>query len=122
MSLALLVEVGRAGRAALGTRKARLEPDAEMALFRVSQEALTNVLRYAGAATVHVTLAAEADSVSLTISDDGCGFDAEAAMDHRTRGLGLLIMQERLRAVEGSLRIESQPGAGTSMIATVKRA
>ena len=42
-------------------------------------------------------------------------------MDHRTRGLGLLIMQERLRAVEGSLRIESRPGAGTSVIATVKR-
>ena len=100
----------------------RLGQDAEMALFRVGQEALTNVLRYARATAVQVTLAAETDSVSLTISDDGCGFDAEAAMDHRTRGLGLLIMQERLRAVDGSLRVESQPGAGTRVIATVKRA
>jgi signal transduction histidine kinase len=57
----------------------------------------------------------------LTIADDGCGFDAQSAMDHRTRGLGLLIMQERLRAVDGSLRIESKPGAGTSVVATVGR-
>lgn len=100
----------------------RLQPEAEMALFRVSQEALTNVQRHANATVVHVTLAVDAKSVALTIMDDGCGFDAESAMDHRTRGLGLLIMQERLRAVEGSLRIDSRPGAGTSVIATVRRA
>jgi PAS domain S-box-containing protein len=100
----------------------RLEQDTEMALFRVSQEALTNVLRYAQASAVQDTLAAEGDSVALAIADDGCGFDAAAAMDHRTRGLGLLIMHERLRAVEGSLQILSQPGSGTTVIATVKRA
>ena len=99
----------------------RLQPEAEMALFRVSQEALTNVQRHANATIVRVTLAVDADSVSLTIADDGCGFDTESAMDHRTRGLGLLIMQERLRAVEGSLRIESRAGAGTSVLATVRR-
>jgi PAS domain S-box len=68
-----------------------------------------------------MTLAAEAQSVSLTIADDGCGFDAQSALYHRTHGLGLLIMQERLRAVDGSLRIESQPGAGTSVVAKVRR-
>jgi PAS domain S-box-containing protein len=99
----------------------RLQQDAEMALFRVSQEALTNVLRHAKATVVRVTLAADAKVVSLTIADNGCGFDAESAMDHRTRGLGLLIMQERLRAVEGSLRIESRPGVGTSVMATIRR-
>lgn len=99
----------------------RLRQDAEMALFRVSQEALTNVLRHARAEVVRVTLAVDVKNVSLTIADDGCGFDAESAMDHR-RGLGLLIMQERLRAVDGSLRIESRPGAGTSVIATARRA
>ena len=92
-----------------------------MALFRVSQEALTNVLKHAKAAVVRLTLAVDAESVSVTITDDGCGFDAESAMDHRTRGLGLLIMQERLRAVDGSLRIESRPGAGTNVIARVRR-
>jgi PAS domain S-box-containing protein len=100
----------------------RLRQAAEMALFRISQEALTNVLKHAKAGTVHLRLAADADSVSLSLVDDGCGFDAESAMDHRTRGLGLLIMQERLRAVDGSLRIESHPGAGTTVLAKVRRA
>jgi len=99
----------------------RLQPEAEMALFRTSQEALANVLKHAGAAAVRVTLAADVKSVSLTIADDGCGFDAEPRTNHRTNGLGLLIMQERLRAVQGSLRIESRPGAGTSVIATVRK-
>lgn len=99
----------------------RLQQDAEMALFRIGQEALTNVLKHANAAAVQLSLAVTADSVSLTITDDGCGFDAPSAMDHRTRGLGLLIMQERLRAVGGSLRIESQPGAGTRVLARVRR-
>jgi signal transduction histidine kinase len=99
----------------------RLQQQAEMALFRISQEALTNVLKHAKAATARLTLAADAENVFLTIADDGCGFDAPCAMDHRTRGLGLLIMQERLRAVDGSLRIESQPGAGTRVMARVRR-
>lgn len=99
----------------------RLQQDAEMALFRIGQEALTNVLKHARAAMVRMTLAADAESVSLTIADDGCGFDAQSALYHRTHGLGLLIMQERLRAVDGSLRIESQPGAGTSVVAKVRR-
>ncbi|NMM39144.1 MAG: hypothetical protein HHJ09_16890 [Glaciimonas sp.] len=92
-----------------------------MALFRVSQEALTNVLKHARATMAGVTLAVDADRVSLTIADNGCGFDTESRIDHRTNGLGLLIMQERLRMVEGSLRIESRPGAGTSVIATIRR-
>jgi len=99
----------------------RLQQDAEMALFRIGQEALVNVLKHAKATTVRLTLAVDAESVSLTIADDGCGFDAQSAMDDRTRGLGLLIMQERLRAVDGSLRIESRPGAGTSVMGKVRR-
>jgi PAS domain S-box-containing protein len=100
----------------------RLQQDAEMALFRINQEALTNVLKHAQAGMVRLTLAVEAESVSLTIADDGCGFDAESRNDHRTDGLGLLIMQERLRAVKGSLRVDSRPGAGTTVIAKVRRA
>ena len=99
----------------------RLQPDVEMVLFRIGQEALTNVLKHAKAAMVRMTLAVDAESVSLTIADDGCGFDAQSALYHRTHGLGLLIMQERLRAVGGSLRVESQPGAGTSVVAKVRR-
>jgi PAS domain S-box-containing protein len=100
----------------------RLQADAEMALFRITQEALTNVLKHAKAATVRMMFAVDAQSVSLTIADDGCGFAADARADHRIDGLGLLIMQERLHAVGGSLRIESRPGAGTSVVARLARA
>ena len=99
----------------------RLPQDAEMVLFRISQEALTNVLKHAKAAKVRLTLAVDAESLSLTIADDGCGFDTEPGINHAGNGLGLLIMQERLRAVEGSLRVESRPGAGTSVIARIRR-
>lgn len=99
----------------------RLQPDAEMALFRIAQEALTNVLKHAKAATVRMTFAVDAQSISLTIADDGCGFAAQSRTDHRTNGLGLLIMQERLHAVGGSLRIESRPGAGTRIMARLGR-
>jgi PAS domain S-box-containing protein len=99
----------------------RLQQETEMTLFRINQEALTNVLKHAKAGIVRLALAVDAESVSLTIADDGCGFDAESRTDHRTKGLGLLIMQERLRAVKGSLRVESRPGAGTNVIARVRR-
>ncbi|KAI3604952.1 hypothetical protein D8I24_2657 (plasmid) [Cupriavidus necator H850] len=99
----------------------RLQQDTEMALFRISQEALTNVLKHAKATAVHLTLVVDADSVALTIADDGCGFDPQSRLRHASQGLGLLIMQERLCAVAGSLRIESQPSAGTRVLARVRR-
>jgi PAS domain S-box-containing protein len=100
----------------------RLGQEAEMALFRVSQEALTNILKHARAATVRIALAVDSDGVSLTITDDGGGFDAPPTIDREPRGLGLLIMQERLRAVEGSLRIESESGGGTRVAARIGKA
>lgn len=99
----------------------RLQQDVEVALFRITQEALTNVMKHAGPAVVHITLAADAKDISLTILDNGLGFDPEAGIQSVSRGLGLLIMQQRLHAVKGSLRIESRPGAGTCVRATVRR-
>ena len=99
----------------------RLPQEAEMTLFRVSQEALTNVLKHAKAAVVRMMLAVDAESVSLAIADDGCGFDVESQNARATNGLGLLIMQERLRGVRGALRVESRRGAGTSVTARVRR-
>jgi len=100
----------------------RLQQEAEMALFRVSQEALTNILKHARATTVRITLAVDSDGTSLTIADDGCGFDVPPPADSEPRGLGLPIMQERLRAVGGSLRIESRPGGGTRVAARIRKA
>jgi PAS domain S-box-containing protein len=99
----------------------RLPQEAEMTLFRITQEALTNVLKHAKATKVGVILEVDTESVYLTIADNGRGCDAGCADNHVAKGLGLLTMQERLRAVNGSMRIESQPGAGMKVIARVGR-
>jgi PAS domain S-box-containing protein len=116
----------RAGiRVIVETRQAipRLQQDAEMALFRVSQEALTNVLKHAKASVVRIALAVDSECVLLTITDDGRGFDSPPPAGRELRGLGLLIMRERLKAVEGTLRIESRSeGGGTRVVARIGRA
>jgi NarL family two-component system sensor histidine kinase LiaS len=76
-----------------------LAPDVEEALFRVTQEALANAARHSDAARVDVTLSYGSDAVTLTIADDGCGFDAASAQG---KGLGLRSMRERVEAIEGA--------------------
>lgn len=97
----------------------RLPPAVEEALFRIAQEALTNVAKYARAGKVTVTLDTTFDESRLTIADDGCGFDPSAwkqpAKDH---GWGLMIMRERAVAVGAELSVESAPGRGTRVIVT----
>jgi signal transduction histidine kinase len=99
----------------------RLPPAVEEALFRIAQEALTNVAKYARAGKVTVTLGTTSDMSSLTIADDGCGFDPSAwkqpARDH---GWGLMIMRERAAAVGAELSVESAPGRGTRVIVTLR--
>ncbi|MCC7352891.1 MAG: HAMP domain-containing protein [Anaerolineae bacterium] len=85
----------------------------EQALFRVAQEALANVARHSGATTAEIRLAWEGDAVTLTIADNGQGFDVAAADG---TGLGLRSMRERVEALGGSLRVESKAGAGTRVV------
>lgn len=92
---------------------ARIEAD----VFRIAQEALHNALRHAGAARIVVRLRCEASRVALTVTDDGAGFDVERV---RARRLGLTTMAERARAIGGELRIESAPGAGTTVSLEVR--
>ncbi len=102
----------------------RLEPDIELAVYRIVQEALSNVVRHAGARRVTLTLAARETSLSAVVEDDGRGFVPEADAAHPT-GLGLIGMRERARAAGGSLVIESRPGRGTRVeveIPTVRSA
>ena len=95
--------------AVIGLDEQRLPPDVETALYRVTQEALTNVLRHARATTVAVMLDRHKDKVLCIIEDDGVGFDVEAA---RASGrLGLLGMREPAEMLGGRLNIESTPGA-----------
>lgn len=87
-------------------------------LFRIAQEALTNIERHAGARNIDITLVREGGCVTLTISDDGGGFDAERVASHPQRGIGLRNMMERMEAIGGQLNISSG-GDGTSVQASV---
>jgi len=95
----------------------RFDGMVEISIFRVFQEALSNVLRHAQARHLHVTLRHVADRLDLSMQDDGVGFDAEAARRHAMSGksLGLLGMQERVRLSGGVIVIESAPGRGTQL-------
>lgn len=82
------------------------------ALFRVFQEALTNVIRHAAARQVTVRLVQHADAILLEVSDDGKGFNPECVSNH---SLGLLGMHERVRPWDGKVTITAQPGSGTTV-------
>lgn len=95
-----------------------LSPQTEREVFRIVQEAVTNVLRHARAATLEVDLAFEPGRVTVTVRDDGVGFDPAARLI-RSRRLGLTSMRERARALGGRLTVESAPGKGTTVSAEV---
>ncbi len=90
-----------------------LSAAAERELYRIAQEALANALKHAGATRLVVRVGHDGRVVTLSVTDDGCGFDPETA--GRGKHLGLVSMRERTRALGGELRIESTPGAGTTI-------
>jgi signal transduction histidine kinase len=94
---------------------ARLPADAESTIYRLTQEALNNAVKHAEADRVEATVHQRDTVVELTVRDDGRGFDPELT----TRGFGLLGMRERVGLVSGELRIESAPGRGTVVSATI---
>ena len=106
---------------AAGADAGRLPAGVETALYRVVQEALTNVLRHARAGRVSVTLHRTGGGASVVVEDDGAGFDAESVAPPAGSGgrLGLLGMRERLAQVGGTLTVESAAGQGTTVIARV---
>jgi signal transduction histidine kinase len=89
-------------------------------LYRVLQEALTNVVKHARARHVEVGLSSETGSVCLTVADDGCGIDPDTlSMLDRPAGIGLLGMRERLELLDGRLALESATGQGLRLTATL---
>jgi signal transduction histidine kinase len=94
--------------------KPELPPGTEGEVFRIAQEALANALRHAGATRIDVELDARDGRLRLTVADDGVGFETQSAIV-RSRRLGLTSMEERARALGGTLDIESTPGAGTTV-------
>ena len=89
----------------------RLPSDVETTLYRITQEALTNVVKHAQANHVSIVLTRRDGSVSAVIEDDGRGFTGKSS----TNGLGLLGMHERVALVDGRLSVESSPGRGTTL-------
>ena len=94
-----------------------LSPEISLCFFRVLQEALHNAAKHSGVRHFEVRLWATPDEIHLTIIDSGVGFDGEAAKS--SGGLGLISMQERLKILNGILRIESRLERGTTIHASV---
>lgn len=110
----------------IGLKDQRLASEIETALYRIVQEALTNIAKHAGARRVAVVVGESARQAVAVIEDDGVGFDLEGVSQtpsgrqpsDRER-LGLLGMRERVTLVGGTLEIESTPGQGTTVIARI---
>lgn len=98
-----------------------MHTDIELALLRTAQEALTNVARHARASRVGITLSYMDDLVTLDVRDDGVGFEADAkpAVGVTNGGFGIAGMRQRVQRLAGRLEIESEPGSGTAISATV---
>jgi signal transduction histidine kinase len=86
----------------------------ETALYRIVQEALNNIHKHANATNASVSVRTRSGKVVLVIDDDGRGFDSEDPAA-RSRGMGLIGMNERVHMIGGTLEIESQPGGGTTL-------
>ncbi len=98
--------------------KERIPSEMETTLYRIVQEALTNVAKYAKARNVSIVLELRPEGVNLIIEDDGIGFNVEQVLSERTQGrqnLGLAGMQERSALFGGTFEIESEPGRGTTL-------
>jgi signal transduction histidine kinase len=99
----------------------RLPEHIELALYRIAQECLQNVVKHADATTAELVFSVDSTSARLEIGDDGIGFDI---LDHplggdESRGYGLLSMSERAELVGGRLNIRSRPGSGTRVVAII---
>lgn len=99
----------------------RLPSDVRIALFRAAQEAISNVLKHAGATQLDVSLEQRDGKVRLRIEDNGLGFDPEAVSEQGSQTWGLRIMRERIESIGGNVQIESKSGQGTRVTFEIER-
>ena len=98
----------------LDETESRLDPLAETALYRVIQESVNNVLKHAQATNIHISLISDNDGISVTIEDDGRGFDPGLIGD--SAGIGLKNIRSRIEFLKGTVEFESAPGKGTLVV------
>ena len=104
----------------VGPVEPRLPAAVQTVVYRVVQEALTNVLKHAAASTVGIVFERRLEEIRIVVEDDGVGFDADAIESAGRHPLGLSGMRERLDMVGGMLRIESSPRAGTTLFISIR--
>jgi signal transduction histidine kinase len=92
---------------------AAIDADSEVCLYRITQEALHNVVKHSHARHARVAITFGADEIVLRVVDDGVGFDPQAVREKVT--LGLVSMRERARLLRGTLIVSSKPGEGTAI-------
>ncbi len=100
----------------------RLPGRTETNLLRIAQEALSNALKHGNPARVNLMLSFGSDDVSLSVLDDGPGFEVEQAMAASAGHFGLLGMRERAEKIQGCLTVHSAPGQGTEIVVAVRTA
>ncbi|MBN1906935.1 MAG: HAMP domain-containing protein [Deltaproteobacteria bacterium] len=98
-----------------------LSKEKELAIYRITQEAMNNIVKHTHATTVHVSLVMKGHKIALSIEDNGTGFDPQKIMEntHGQSPFGLLIMQERAEQLNGEFSIESETGKGTYLFAEI---
>jgi signal transduction histidine kinase len=101
-----------------GLNHRRLGPEVETTIYRIVQEALTNVVKHANAARVGLVIEDGPEHLVAIVEDDGVGFDPESVPG---LGMGLLGMKERVALVGGTLQVESAPGCGTTLLIRIPR-
>ncbi len=117
-----LTPIGIAVRCEFSDVDRRLPPAMETALFRIAQEAISNIARHAGAETVLIQCAIQNDILTIEIEDDGRGFDPGLVKkpDDEGRGWGLLGISERAELLGGQARIDTAPGQGVRLVLTLR--
>ena len=101
----------------------RFDAEKELAIFRVVQEALTNIIKHSQAKNCFVNLIARGNSIALSVEDDGVGFvepkQTKKGAPHGKVPLGLVFMQERVMQLKGDFTVESRPGGGVNLLAEI---
>lgn len=97
----------------------RLSAAIELGSFRIVQEAIRNTLRHAGASHLSVTVTFQPDNLTLSVTDDGAGFNIDSFSEQDSEHLGLLGMRERARLLGGRLEVRTGSGQGTEVVATI---